>query len=212
MAADDPPPAVLPGVASTGGRPADRSGSDRPTADRPAAPAAVAAPAGARSFDGFLSTELSDLTRFAGVLTGDRQLGHDVLADALLKAGKHWRRIAAVDDPRAYVRRMVVNSYLDERRRSRRRPVLLTSDTAVLDRPAGVDPAATAQVRDQLRTLLDALPRQQRAAVVLRYLFDQTDDEIAAAIGCRPATVRSHLSRALHRLRSRATPTSEASS
>lgn len=188
------------------------TGTDRPDAPESAVRRLRATTSGASSFEGFLATELADLTRFAGVLTGDRQLGHDVLADALVKAGTRWSRIAAVDDPRAYVRRMVVNSFLDERRRTKRRPVLLTADTAQLDRPAGADPTAALESNDQLRALLDGLPAQQRAAVVLRYLLDQTDDEIAAAIGCRPATVRSHLSRALQRLRATVTIAPEESS
>jgi DNA-directed RNA polymerase specialized sigma24 family protein len=37
--------------------------------------------------------------------------------------------------------------------------------------------------------------------IVLRYLLDEPDDEIARALGCTPATVRSHLSLARAALR-----------
>ena len=40
------------------------------------------------------------------------------------------------------------------------------------------------------------VPRQQRAAMVLRYLCDLDIDEIAQALGCKPATARVHLHRA----------------
>jgi len=43
------------------------------------------------------------------------------------------------------------------------------------------------------------------AAVVLRYLMDQTDLEIAAALGCSTGTVRSHLSHGRSALRLAAT-------
>jgi RNA polymerase sigma factor (sigma-70 family) len=50
-------------------------------------------------------------------------------------------------------------------------------------------------------TLLDRLPRRQRAAVVLRYYAGLSDEEVAAELGCRPSTVRSQISRALAALR-----------
>jgi RNA polymerase sigma factor (sigma-70 family) len=49
--------------------------------------------------------------------------------------------------------------------------------------------------------LLAVLPPQQKAAVVLRYLLDESDEQIADALGCTTGTVRSHLSRARATLR-----------
>jgi DNA-directed RNA polymerase specialized sigma24 family protein len=48
---------------------------------------------------------------------------------------------------------------------------------------------------------LAALPYRQRAALVLRFYEDRTEAEIAAALGCRPATVRSLVFRGLETLR-----------
>ena len=49
--------------------------------------------------------------------------------------------------------------------------------------------------------LLRPLPPRQRAALTLRYVHDLPDDAIARALGCRPATVRSLLSRGREALR-----------
>jgi RNA polymerase sigma factor (sigma-70 family) len=49
--------------------------------------------------------------------------------------------------------------------------------------------------------LLADLPPKQRAALTLRYLHDLPDDAIAAALGCRPGTVRSPLSRGREAIR-----------
>ena len=49
--------------------------------------------------------------------------------------------------------------------------------------------------------LLRPLPPRQRAALTLRYVHDLPDDAIARALGCRPATVRSLLSRGRDALR-----------
>ena len=53
--------------------------------------------------------------------------------------------------------------------------------------------------------LLDALatlPRQQRAAIVLRYFADLSEADTAAALGCSVGAVKSHTSRAVAKLRS----------
>ena len=53
----------------------------------------------------------------------------------------------------------------------------------------------------ELRDALAALPIRQRTAIVLRYLCDLDDVEIAAILKCRRATVRSHVKRGLAQLR-----------
>jgi RNA polymerase sigma-70 factor (sigma-E family) len=156
-------------------------------------------------FDEFVHAELGALTRFAGALTGDRYLGEDMLSDALLKVASRWRRIAKADDPAAYVRRVVVNTYLSDRRKAKRRNTMVTSDEWLLDRPSP-DMAADVANRQDVAALLAQLPPQQKAAVVLRYMLDQTDDQIAAALNCSTGTVRSHLSRARATLRLVASP------
>jgi RNA polymerase sigma factor (sigma-70 family) len=50
---------------------------------------------------------------------------------------------------------------------------------------------------------LALLPPRQRAVLVLRFYVGMPDGEIAEVLGCRPATVRGHVSRALATLRAR---------
>jgi RNA polymerase sigma factor (sigma-70 family) len=45
------------------------------------------------------------------------------------------------------------------------------------------------------------LPERQRTVLVLRFYADETDEQIAATLGCRRGTVRSLASRALSALR-----------
>ncbi|MGW5482045.1 sigma-70 family RNA polymerase sigma factor [Streptomyces sp. NPDC004008] len=148
----------------------------------------------------FLSAELAGLSRFAGALTGDPHMAEDVLSDALLVVVSRWRRISATENPVAYVRRIVVNKHLSDRRRANRRRTDPSGDAAVLDR---ADPDASDAVirRDEVDRLLAGLTPRQRVAVVLRYLFDESDQEIAQVLGCGSATVRSHLSQARASLR-----------
>lgn len=155
---------------------------------------------GAVVFDDFARTELGALTRFAGALAGDRQLAEDILSDALVKAARRWRRISAMDDPAAYVRRIVVSTYLSDRRKTRRRRTVPVADIPALEQ-TGPDASVAVIARDEVAGLLARLPPQQKAVIVLRYLLDETDEQIAQALGCTPATVRSHLSHARTALR-----------
>ena len=65
----------------------------------------------------------------------------------------------------------------------------------------GHDPAQVTVVRDQLRRGLTSLTGQQRAVLVLRIFEGYDDAAIADVLHCSQATVRSHASRGLGRLR-----------
>jgi len=152
------------------------------------------------TFEEFVSVQLPALTRYARVLTGDRQDAHDVLADALIVAHLRWRRISKMDYPAAYVRRIVTSTFLSRKRRWSARNVKLTA-TGDLPERAGAD--ATAQIDDQnqLHGLLAQLPDRQRAALVLRYFLDLSDQQTADELGCTRSTVRSLVARGLASLR-----------
>ncbi|WP_447009291.1 SigE family RNA polymerase sigma factor [Saccharothrix hoggarensis] len=136
------------------------------------------------------------LMRFATVLTCRTWLAEDLVSDVLGRAFERWDRISGMAEPHAYVRRMVVNEYLSWRRRLTRTSPRAEVEPAVI--PDGADERAE---RDAMIRRLAALPRKQRAAVVLRYYAGLSDREIAAQLGCREPTVRSQIHRALNALR-----------
>lgn len=152
-------------------------------------------------FEEFSREQLPGLVRFAAVLTGDRELAQDVVQDALVRAHQGWRRMAAVDRPDLYMRKIVVNSYLSWRRRWYQRSVHVTADITRFGEPTAPDPAWRITDAAQLAGPLAQLSRAQRASIVLRFYEDRDDDEIAAVLGCAPGTVRSHISRGLSALR-----------
>ena len=156
------------------------------------------------TFEQFAVARLPSLLRYAVVLTGDRDLAQDVVQEVLARAQVRWRRISEADSPEAYVRRMVLNEYLSWRRSWAARNV-----HAVGERLADLDDARGG-VRDHAQHVVDAdelwgrlatLGRKQRAVLVLRYYEQLDDTAIADLLGCSPATVRSHASRALKTLR-----------
>lgn len=154
-------------------------------------------------FEEFAREQLPGLVRFAAVLTGDRELAQDVVQDALVRAHRGWRQLAAADRPELYMRKIVVNGYLGWRRRWYQRSVRPAADVLRLREVAEPDPAGRIADADQLTGLLSGLSRAQQAAIVLRFYEDRADDEIAAVLGCAPGTVRSHISRGLSSLRVR---------
>jgi RNA polymerase sigma-70 factor (sigma-E family) len=156
------------------------------------------------TFEQFAVARLPSLVRYAIVLTGDRYLAQDIVQEVLARAQVRWRRISAADSPEAYVHRMVLNEYLSWRRSWAARKVHPVGERLVDidDARGGVHDHAQGVVEaDELWARLAMLGRKQRAVLVLRY-YEQMDDEaIADLLGCAPATVRSHASRALKTLR-----------
>jgi RNA polymerase sigma-70 factor (sigma-E family) len=145
-------------------------------------------------FDDFAAERLPALLNYAVLLTGDRESARDLVQEVLTRALIKWDRIEAVDQPYAYVRRMLTNEHLSWRRRRRVPTVPLRDDPG-----PPVDPPPPPD--DQMWRLLAGLPRQQRAVLVLRFYEDRPEREVADLLGVSVGTVRSTCSRALDRLR-----------
>ncbi|MGZ5329538.1 MAG: RNA polymerase sigma factor [Actinomycetota bacterium] len=96
-----------------------------------------------------------------------------------------------VRDPRAWVWRSAFRIAAGELKERGRQQELRTED-----RPHEIPE----EVGD-LMTLIAGLPRQQRAALVLRHYAGYDTREVAQIIGTSQATVRVHLSRGRRRLR-----------
>ncbi|MFN2563283.1 MAG: SigE family RNA polymerase sigma factor [Jatrophihabitans sp.] len=151
------------------------------------------------SCDAFVRDSQVALVRYAMLLCGSVVLAEDLVQDVLIKVYLRWDRILAGDgDVHAYVRRAVTNEFLSWRRRWSTRHIRLV-DAETLN-AVSIDPW-TGTHDDELWQRLMQLPGQQRAAVVLRYYEDLDDAEIADTLGCRPGTVRGHISRGLAALR-----------
>jgi RNA polymerase sigma-70 factor (sigma-E family) len=153
------------------------------------------------TFDDFVAERLDQLLRYATALSCDPHLAKDVVQEVLLRAQQRWRHIETADQPMAYVRRMIVNEYLSWRRRRANRDVMVAHAKLAELSPTVADQTGRYDERQEMLARIVRLPRRQRAAVVLRYYENLSDPEIAVALGCAEATVRSHISRALAALR-----------
>lgn len=139
------------------------------------------------------------LLRTAYLLNGNQHIAEDLVQEALERACRRWRRIAATEAPEAYVRRIVVNLANDRWRRVGR--LRETDHAQVPDRPDPRDDYARLELREQLTEMLGTLPIRMRTIIVLRYLHDMDDAQIADMLGITPGAVRSQLSRGLAKLR-----------
>jgi len=149
----------------------------------------------ATSFDQFVTDHKAGLVRYAALLAGSPIQGEDLVQEVLVRLYPRWTDLA---DPLPYVRRSITNEFLSWRRRWSTRHIHAVPDETLHRIEAapvwhGPDPELWAQ--------LQRLPRQQRAAVVLRYYEDLDDDEIGDVLGCKAASVRGHISRGLATLR-----------
>ena len=137
------------------------------------------------------------LGRLAFYLCGDRTRAEDLVAEAFAVAWPKWSA-GRIDSLLPYLRRTLVNLAAKERRHWL--VVVRHDERAGPPPPApGADHGLPFQV-DLARALGD-LPAGQRVAVVLRYLEDMPEAEIAALLRVAPGTVKSRLARALDTLR-----------
>jgi RNA polymerase sigma-70 factor (sigma-E family) len=148
-------------------------------------------------FHEFVTARYAELLRTAYLLTGNRLGAEDLLQSALLKAMRRWGRI---DDPRAYLHRVMVNHLISGWRRAGRLRERLTA--AVPDGPGDRDPAEAVANRDQMLAAMAKLPARMRAVLVLRYWEDLSEAQTAELLGCSVGAVKSQASRGLERLRS----------
>jgi RNA polymerase sigma-70 factor (sigma-E family) len=145
-------------------------------------------------FREFVEVRYGDLLRTAYLLTGSRDAAQDLLQNALVVTMGRWRQ---VDEPMAYVRRIMINERTSLWRRLGSRE-LLTGVVPHRPQPDGTDRHAE---RDQLLTGLRRLPPRMRAVLVLRYWEGLSEAETAQLLGCSVGAVKSQASRGLARLR-----------
>jgi RNA polymerase sigma factor (sigma-70 family) len=129
--------------------------------------------------------------QLAWLLTHDRGSSEDLAHEAFAAV---YRRFASLDRPAAYLRTTVVNAVYQRARRAGREQQRLRLVTTGI--PTSIEGPSRGVV-----DAVAALPLTQRTAVVLRYWAGLTDREIAEAMGVRPGTARSLLTRATSRLR-----------
>jgi RNA polymerase sigma-70 factor (sigma-E family) len=147
----------------------------------------------------YVTARMETMRRTAYLLCRDWHTADDVVSITIGKLYRHWPRVGDTPGIDAYVRKALLRTWLDEKRRPWRR------EQAVEELPELPTEEEFAVVgRAQLLDLLDGLPPRRRAAVVLRLYCDLSVEETAEILGCSVGTVKSQTARGLDALRARA--------
>jgi RNA polymerase sigma-70 factor (ECF subfamily) len=136
------------------------------------------------------------------VIGGDAEAARDAVAEAFSRAYERWPRVALMDSPNGWVYRVAVNEL---RRRMRRRAL----ESRLLRRER-LRPIPPADIEPELWEAVAALPRRQRAAVVLRYVGDMTERDVASALSISEGAASAALVAARRRLADQLTDRQEA--
>lgn len=140
-----------------------------------------------RAFVALYRERYDPMVRLAYLMTGSQAIAEELVQDAFVSVHRSWERAT---NPSAYLRTTVVNACRSWGRRQ---------TLERLRRPAPAE--ASTLVADEMWDVLQTLPPRQRAAIVLRFYEDLPDEEIAALLGCKVATVRTAVFRGLEKLR-----------
>jgi RNA polymerase sigma-70 factor (sigma-E family) len=136
--------------------------------------------------------------RLAYLLTGDRQLAEDLVQEAFVRFVGRFRYLRDPGAFDAYLRQTVVNLAKNHLRRAVLERAHLRR---IASEPPRIQAGSDIESYEAMRSALLALSERQRAAIVLRYYEDLPEADIADILRCRPATVRSLISRGLQALR-----------
>lgn len=143
----------------------------------------------------FVAARQRALLRSAWLLVGEWAAAEDLVQTALMRTWPKWRRLRTPDDAEAYVRRVMVNTFISS---SRRR---WHGEIATERVPETAAQSEDVELRHLVTAAVHALPAKQRAVVVLRFFDDLTEAQTAAVLGIAVGTVKSQTSKAFATLR-----------
>ena len=160
--------------------------------------------------------------RLAYSLLGNYEDAKDVSQEAFVNAYRSLGRFRGTAKFSTWLYRIVVNECKDAYKRRARQPAVVAGvgepasdadDTGSLFVVDVEDPAANPgesatnrELSQRLSLAIGDLPMKQRTAFLLHHVHGLSLDETAAAMACRPGTVKSHIFRATESLRVQLAP------
>jgi RNA polymerase sigma-70 factor, ECF subfamily len=131
----------------------------------------------------------------------------DLTGEVFLQAVRDLARFeGSAADFRAWIFTIAHHRFLDERRRTKRRPVDPAPDDVITEKLPPVDTGAETEALrsladQQVRRIIEGLVPAQREVMLMRILGGLTIDEIAGALGKRPGAVKALQRRAIEAIR-----------
>lgn len=124
---------------------------------------------------------------------GDTTSAEDATSEAFARALEKWETVRKKDSATAWTITVAMNI---EKRRMRRR----VRESQLLNKFREVPSRSPISMSPETLEAVNRLGKQQRRAIVLRYVDDMTQRQVAEVLGVAPGTVAATLSQARHRL------------
>ena len=147
------------------------------------------------SFEGFVRQHERALLNYLWRLLGDEQSSYDLTQEAFVRAWQQFEKISRYEQPRAWLFRVATNLALNQRQHQAH-PVGAAAPFHEQHNLACSDQASRLAEGDLVRQILQRLPPQRRAALVLREVYGCSAEEVAQILGIRRGSVKMTLSRA----------------
>ena len=150
-----------------------------------------------RAFEDVVREHGKALARLAFFLCRDKDTAEEIAAEALARTWPRWRD-SQVEDLVPYLRRVTVNLA----RKTRHRRFLAAQYERQLNSMLHIDDVqGPVSTRVDLVRAVMGLATSHRAVIVLRFLEDLSEAEVAELLGISVGTVKSRTSRALGALK-----------
>jgi RNA polymerase sigma-70 factor, ECF subfamily len=157
-------------------------------------------------FDREMIPHMDMLYSYAVYMTGDRDEASDLLQETFLKAFRFFDKFEAGTNAKAWLYRIMRNTYINEYRRVKRLPNIVEYDEQVSHyQMVNPETIGADDIRkkidgemfdDDIAGAIASLPEKFKSVVILRDVEDLPYEEIAAALEIPIGTVRSRLHRA----------------
>jgi len=167
------------------------------------AAAAVAAARPHPDFEALVAAHSAAIFAYLWRLLRDTADAEDCLQDAFLRAYRAYGRLDGHPSPQAWLYRIATNvarTRLKQRAREAVRTAALDPELVAAG-PGPAEQVSQKLERAAVAAAVDALPHQQRAALILRQYQGLPYDEIALILECSPAAARANVYQALKKLR-----------
>lgn len=159
-----------------------------------------------------MAPHVDHLFRLAFRFTRSTHAAEDLVQDVLIKACRLQSEVAVLENPRAWLARVLYREYVDRWRRDKLAPISLSAleseeDEGTASASEGVsdeDPereAITAQLRERLTAAIAKLNVDQRAVILFHDVEGYTLEEISVVLSQPIGTLKSRIHRGRARLR-----------
>ena len=143
------------------------------------------------SFEDWYGREYRNIVRSLVLITGNAEVAVEAASEACARALERWEQVSVMTSPSGWTYAVGLNIARRILRRTRVEALLLRRVTV---------PPPIREDAPELWEAVRQLPRQQRVAVVLHYVADLSQKDVASAMGVAEGTVAATLHSARKRL------------